>query len=392
MLNHLVLRAQDHECHAEDGIGAGGENLEGSLTLDPLDIAAHIDLLPIQLALFGQREPYGCALASANPVALDLLQRVCPIDLLEALEQTLGIRGDAQNPLSHQLAFHGEAAAHGESVHHLIVGEHGAELRTPVHPRVGEVGQTIVHQDFLTFLLGSTPPLFRGKLHRLGLRHVQPFSAVGCESLLQLGNRTGLIGLVTVVAVEQLDERPLRPLVVVGVAGLERAVPIERETDFVELLAIAVDVLLRRDGGVLTGLDGVLLGRQAESVVAHRVQHVEALLPFVTGINIRGDITQRMPHMQTRARRVREHVQHVKFRSGFVYFCFIQACFFPFRLPFLLDFSEVVFHYGLRVMLRVKGVETHISRLYTLIVHYLLFTTILRDSTLLPFSLRNCTV
>ena len=344
MLNHLVLRTQDHERHTEDGVRAGGEYLEGSLTLDPLDIAAHIDLLPIQLTLFGQRKPYGCTLASANPVALNLLQRVCPIDLFEALEQTLGIRGDAQDPLSHLLAFHGEAATYGESVHHLIVGEHGAELRTPVHPRVGEVGQTIVHQDFLTFLLGSTPPLFRGKLHRLGLRHVQPFGAVGCESLLQLGNRTGLIGLVAVVAVEQLDERPLRPLVVVGVASLERAVPVEREADLVELLAVALDVLLGGDGGMLAGLDGILLRRKPESVVTHRVQHVVALLTFVAGVDIGGDIAQRVSHMQSRARRVREHVQHVKLRLRVVYLCLIQAGLFPGRLPFLLYFSKVVFH------------------------------------------------
>ena len=49
---------------------------------------------------------------------------------------------------------------------------------------------------------------------------------------------------------------------------------------------------------MLTRLDGILLRREAESIVSHGVQHIEALLPFVTGIYIGGDIAQRVPHMQ----------------------------------------------------------------------------------------------
>ena len=288
--NHLVFRTEHHERDAENGVGASGENLEGALTLDPFDMASHVDFLPIELSFLGQREPDCGTFAAPDPVALDFLKGVGPIDGVEAIEQTFGVSGDAQDPLPHQLAFHRKAAANGETVHHFIVGEHRAEFRAPVHPCVGEVGQTVVHQDLLTLFLGSIVPFLRRELHRLGLCHIQAFRAAGGKSLHQLGNRAGLFRLVAVIAVEELDKRPLRPLVVVRVAGLERTVPVEREPDFVELFAIAVHIFLSSDGGVLPCLDGILLRRQPESVISHRVQHVEAFLPLIAGIDVGGDI------------------------------------------------------------------------------------------------------
>ena len=60
---------------------------------------------------------------------------------------------------------------------------------------------------------------------------------------------------------------------------------------------------------VLAGLDGVLLGREAESVIAHRMEDIEALPALVAGKDVAGDVSQRMSHMQARTGRVREHVQ-----------------------------------------------------------------------------------
>ena len=114
--------------------------------------------------------------------------------------------------------------------------------------------------------------------------------------------------------VEQLDEHPLGPFVVCGVGGTHLAVPVEGEADLVELLAVAGDVLAGGEGGVLARLDGVLLGGEAEGVVAHRVQHVEPFLPFVAGVDVGCDVPEGVPDVQARARRIGEHVQNIELR------------------------------------------------------------------------------
>ena len=68
---------------------------------------------------------------------------------------------------------------------------------------------------------------------------------------------------------------------------------------------------------MLAGLDGVLLGGQAERVPAHRMQYVEAARAAVAGEDVRGGVAFRMPDVQTRAARIREHVQDVKLGLGF---------------------------------------------------------------------------
>ena len=227
LVNHLMLRTDHHERHTENGIGAGGENFESCLTLNAFNIAAHVYFLPIQLTFLGEREPDSGTFTAADPVTLDFFQRICPINLIQTLQQSFCVRGDTQDPLSHQLAFHRETAAHRESVHNFIVGEHGAKFRTPVHPCIGKIGQSIVHQNLLLFLFGSGLPLLSGELQRLGLRNLQTECTILSKGLHQFANGSCLIRLVAVVGVKQLDECPLRPFVIVGVAGLERAVPVE---------------------------------------------------------------------------------------------------------------------------------------------------------------------
>ena len=143
---------------------------------------------------------------------------------------------------------------------------------------------------------------------------------------------------------EHFEERPLRPLVVAGVARAHLAVPVERETDLVQLLAVAGDVLLGRHGRVLARLDGVLLGGQAEGVVSHRVQDVEALEPLVARVDVRGDVAQRVPDVQARSRRIGEHVQHIEFGPRGVRFHLVGLVRPPAALPFGLDLLEIVLH------------------------------------------------
>src|ERR671918_1083084 len=77
-------------------------------------------------------------------------------------------------------------------------------------------------------------------------------------------------------ALKELHEDPLRPAVVGGLVGAELASPVDRDPPALELLAEGRDRGLGRGTWVLPGLDRVVLGREAEGVVAHRVDDVEA--------------------------------------------------------------------------------------------------------------------
>ena len=94
-----------------------------------------------------------------------------------------------------------------------------------------------------------------------------------------------------VVGFEHADEGPLGPVVVVGVAGAHLAVPVERESYLVQLLAVVVDVGHGGHLGVLSRLYGILFGGQSIGVIAHGVEHVKSLLSLVPGIDVRSDIS-----------------------------------------------------------------------------------------------------
>ena len=68
------------------------------------------------------------------------------------------------------------------------------------------------------------------------------------------------------------------------------------------------------DARVRAGLDGVLLGGQAEGVPAHRVQHVEAAHPLVAGQDVGGGVALGMADVQAGAAGVGEHVEDVVLR------------------------------------------------------------------------------
>ena len=133
-------------------------------------------------------------------------------------------------------------------------------------------------------------------------------------------------------------------MVVLRVAGAHLAVPVERESDVVQLLAVACDVGNCSDLRMLSGLDGILLGRQAIGVVAHRVEHVVALKSLEACVDVGCYVSKRVAHMQTGARRIGEHVEYVELLFLLVLSGVVGLVLNPLGLPFLLDFSEIVFH------------------------------------------------
>ena len=103
------------------------------------------------------------------------------------------------------------------------------------------------------------------------------------------------------------------------------------------------NIRLRRDPGMLPGLDGVLLRRQPEGIVAHGMQNVAALHPLVAGVDVCRDITQRVSDMQPYAGGVGEHIHDEFLRPGGVKALFSRVGrvegFFPFPVILPLPFE-----------------------------------------------------
>ncbi len=153
-------------------------------------------------------------------------------------------------------------AALAQAADHFFVGQHGAQRGTPIDRRFGLIGQPV------PILIAADRLVARG-------------GHVGRNR--QLGDRPAAAGLGVEPGVEQLQKNPLRPAEVVDVGRGQLAVPVVAEAEHLLLPAERVDVLLGRDARRRAGLLGVLLGRQAKGVPAHRVQHALAAHPVRSG-------------------------------------------------------------------------------------------------------------
>ena len=163
-------------------------------------------------------------------------------------------------------------------------------------------------------------------------------------------------------------------MVVFRIAGADFAVPVEGETYLVQLLAIAVDIVDGGDCGVLSRLYGILFCRQAVSIVSHGVQDIETLQAFVTGIDVRSDVSQWMSHVQACAAGVGEHVQYIIFLFCFVFRHLVGFVLHPPFLPFFFNLSEIVFHNGFNYIVEnlliylLKLVDSLFNSVYILLI------------------------
>ena len=104
----------------------------------------------------------------------------------------------------------------------------------------------------------------------------------------------------------QLQEDPLGPLIILGVGGVDLTVPVEGEAQCLELLPEVVNILLGDDGRMDVVLHGEVLGGQAESVPAHRVEHIITVLAALAAHDIQRSVAAGMADVQARARGIRE--------------------------------------------------------------------------------------
>ena len=233
--------------------------------------------------------------AAPDPVALHLLDGVRPVEQFQIREQAVGVRGDAQHPLLQQAPVHGMVAALTAAVGgDLLVREDGAERRTPVDRCLVQVREPEGVDQLAATPLVEIGPAVLG---------------IGLEHRRELGDRTGPIGVLVVPAVEDLQEDPLRPAVVGDVGRGDAPTGVVAESERAQLAAHGRDVRLGGDPRVLARLHRVLLRRQAERVVAHRVQDVLAAHAGEPGVDVGADVAERVADVETGPAGVREHVQ-----------------------------------------------------------------------------------
>ena len=195
------------------------------------------------------------ALGPADPVPLGVDHALGPgrRQVVQVVQQLLGVVGDLEVPLG-QLAL-GDlvAAALAAAVDDLLVGQHGLVEGAPVDRAVLAVGQATL---------------------------------------------------------TQLQEQPLGPAVVLGVGGVEGARPVEADAELLAGLRRDRDVLVGERRRVCVVADRGVLGVQAEGVEPHRVQDLVATLPPVAGDHVVQREDLGVPHVQV-ARGVGEHRQGV---------------------------------------------------------------------------------
>ena len=220
------------------------------------------------------------AVAAADPVALLGLDAVDVVHIVQIVDQAVSVGGDFQHPLALVLLHNGAAAALAHAVDDLLIGQNDL------------AAGAVVDCGFL--LVGKA--LF-----------------------------------------EQLDENPLGPLVILGVGGVDFTVPVKGQAQRLQLALEAGHVLGGDDFRVDVVFQGVVLGRQAEGVPAHRVEDVIAALTLFAGNDVQRGVAARMAHVQTGRRRVRELDQCIEFRLGMVDLRMEGLFVRPHLLPFGLD-------------------------------------------------------
>ena len=148
--------------------------------------------------------------------------------------------------------------------------------------------------------------------------------------------------------VKHFQEGPLGPGIVRWFAGTYLPVPVVGKTYFVQLFTVAAYIVFSCNFWCLSGLYGVLFGRQTKGIVTHRMKYVKAFQPFVPRINITGNIAQRMSHVQACPGWIGEHIQNVEFWFGSMDVYFVRFVLCPVCLPFPFNGCEIIFHVCLR--------------------------------------------
>ncbi|OPZ59574.1 MAG: hypothetical protein BWY87_00937 [Deltaproteobacteria bacterium ADurb.Bin510] len=269
LLDQRVFGRDAHEGRAEERVGAGGEDLDFLVAIFELEA--------------DQR-----AFAAADPVLLHGQHAFGPavLELLDVVEQFLGVGRDLEVPLVVLLQDDLAVAAPALAVFDLLVGQHRVAALAPVQKAAAAIDQALL-------------------IH--------------------------------------LDEEELFPAVVFGVAGGDLAVPVVAQAQALELDLHVLDVLVGPLAGVHVAGDGGVFGRHAEGVEAHGMQHVETLHALVARHDVADGVVAHVAHVDA-ARGVGEHLQQVVFGLGGVFGDLEKLVALPGLLPPGLKLLRLIFH------------------------------------------------
>ena len=253
-----MLGGHGAESHAHDGVGTCGEHVH----LAVADQGAR----SVSDRHAGRQSARLRDLA--DPVFLHQAHLVGPaverglgVAQLHVLQQLLGIRRDVEVIARDLALLHRGAGAPALAVDHLLVGQHGLVHRIPVHD--------------------------------LGL-------AVG-DALFQ-----------------HLQEQPLVPLVVAGIAGGDFAAPVDGQAHGLHLLLHVGDVLDRPLRGRHTVFQRRIFRRQAKRIPTHGHEHVVAVHAQVAREHVVDGVVAHMAHVQLAAG-VRQHRAGVELLLALVF-------------------------------------------------------------------------
>ena len=274
------LRVGFGACRGERVVGGDGAETGAEQGVG----AGREDLQPVGAP--GDAEADNGPLRPADPVRLHGAHRLRPaFEAGERVEQVVGEVGDAEHPLRQAAPLHLRPRPPALAVDHLFVGEHRPVDRVPVHLRLGAVGHA---------------------------------------------------------AVEQIEKHGLLVAVVAGRAGGDFAAPVIGQAHGPQLAAHDGDVVPRPLRRMRALGHGGVLGRHAEGIPSHRVQHVEPARPLVARDHVADRIDADVAHMDAPGR-IREHLQHVVFGARVAGFAGAEAArLLPRRLPLGLGGARVV--------------------------------------------------
>ena len=130
-------------------------------------------------------------------------------------------------------------------------------------------------------------------------------------------------------------------LVIGGIAGRDLARPVERQPHGFELRLHCGDVLIRPRLRVDLALHGRVLGRHAEGVPPHGMQHVQPHGAFEARDHVAHRVVAHVSHVDAPGR-IREHLEHVVFPARIVVAGGKDAPLVPHLLPAGLRLASVV--------------------------------------------------
>ena len=224
---------------------------------------------------------------AADPVALLHLDAVDEIEVIQIVEQPLGIGRDLEHPLAFHPAYHLAAAALAHTACGLFIGKHALAGGAPVDGHLLLIGQAFF---------------------------------------------------------EQLEENPLRPFVIGWVCRVDLAAPVKRKSEGLQLLLKVRHIVTRHDLWMDMVLNGVIFRWQAEGIPTHWIQDVIALQPLFARHDVERRIGARMADVQPLPRRVRKFHEAVEFRAVILILGMKNARLLPPVLPFLFHLFKIVVH------------------------------------------------